>query len=202
MTHPSFSLKHNQRLEFLGDAVLELIISRALYHVKPKLPEGAMTSKRANLVREESLAEVARSVQLEQYILMSKDCEAGGGRKNAAILADAMEALLAAVYLDGGMEVVTELVLNLWKEKMAASSETTDSKGALQEYLQGQGKMEPTYQQISASGPAHKRMFEMAVFVDGQEKARAVASTKKKAEMKAAQLALKQITGQGTMDET
>ena len=201
MTHPSFSLKHNQRHEFFGDAVLEMIISQALYNMKPNMQEGMMTSKRASLVREETLADVANSIQLGRFILMSKDCESGGGRSNKAILSDAMEALLAAVYLDGGMDAANEMVLRLWEKKLTSTDESMDSKGALQAHLQGLGRAEPTYQLISASGPAHKRMFEMAVLIDGVEKARAVASTKKRAEMEAAKQALNQMTRQDAKDE-
>lgn len=202
MTHPSFSLKHNQRLEFLGDAVLELTVSQMLYDIAPKMQEGAMTRKRALMVCEDTLADLANQINLGNYLRLSKDFEAGGGKKNRAVLADAMEAVLAAVYLDGGMDAAEAVIHALWQPRLLAAQSDLDSKGALQAYLQSKGMLEPPeYVQISAEGPAHKRSFEMAVLVEGKEEARAVATTKKKAEMEAAHIALQKISRQDRSDE-
>lgn len=190
LTHPSQTEKNNQRLEFLGDAVLEICISRLLFDQKPELQEGEMTRRRASLVCEDALFDIARSLELGRYIRMDKTCELSGGRERKSIVSDAMEAVLAAVYLDGGMEKVAPVIGALWAQRLMEKGSPLDAKGALQAYLQGMGREQPEYVLTAESGPMHKRLFEMAVLVDGREKGRAVSTAKKRAEQEAAAMAL------------
>lgn len=201
LTHPSQSETNNQRLEFLGDAVLEICVSRLLYEQKPELQEGEMTRRRASLVCEDALFDVARGLQLGRYIQMDKTCELSGGRERKSILSDAMEAVLAAVYLDGGMEEAARVIGELWAQRLREKGSPLDAKGALQAYLQGQGREQPQYVLIAESGPMHKRLFEMAVLVDGAEKGRAVSTAKKKAEQEAAEMALAALQREEAADE-
>lgn len=195
LTHPSVGQRNNQRLEFLGDAVLELCVSEKIYEKHPEMHEGAMTQLRQKLVREEKLAQAAQSIHLGDALLMDKSCEATGGRKNPSVLCDAFESVLAAVYLDGGFDAAREMVLRL----IGDCSETgdADGKSALQEFLQAQGRPSPCYETVAETGPAHERVFEVAVLIDGQEAARGKGTSKKRAEQEAAGLALKLIRGLG-----
>lgn len=195
LTHPSMGGWHNQRLEFLGDAVLEMCVSERIYAMHPEMQEGAMTQLRQKLVREEKLAEAARAIQLGDYLLMSKGGEVSGGRKNPSVLCDTFEAVLAAVYLDGGMAAAQKIVLRL----IGDCSETgvNDPKSALQEYLQANGRPFPAYETIGESGPPHARVFTVAVLIEGRETARGQGTSKKRAEQMAAERALKIIKGSG-----
>ena len=195
LTHPSFSAKHNQRLEFLGDAVLELCISEKIYEKHPEMHEGAMTQLRQKLVREEKLADVARKIHLGEALLMDKSCALTGGRQNPSVLCDAFEAVLAAVYLDGGFEAARAMVALL----IGDCSETgeNDNKSALQEYLQARGQEMPAYQTVGEEGPPHDRVFTAAVLIDGREIARGSGKSKKRAEQEAAGAALKMIKRSG-----
>ncbi len=201
LTHPSQTEKNNQRLEFLGDAVLEICISRLLYDQKPELQEGEMTRRRASLVCEDALFDVARGLGLGQYIRMDKTCELSGGRERRSIVSDAMEAVLAAVYLDGGMEKVASVIGTLWAQRLREKGSPLDAKGALQAYLQGMGREQPEYVLMGESGPMHKRLFEMAVLVDDKEKGRAVSTAKKRAEQEAAAMALAALQREEASDE-
>ena len=195
LTHPSFSAHHNQRLEFLGDAVLELCVSEKIYDRHPEMHEGAMTQLRQKLVREEKLAEVARQIRLGDALLMEKSCAASGGRTNPSVLCDAFEAVLAAVYLDGGFDAARAVVTRL----IGDCSETgeNDAKSALQEYLQGQGKPMPAYETVGEEGPPHDRVFTAAVLIGGKEVARGSGKSKKRAEQEAAAAALVLIKRSG-----
>ncbi len=195
LTHPSLGQKHNQRLEFLGDAVLELCVSEKIYEKHPEMHEGAMTQLRQKLVREEKLAEAAREICLGDALLMDKSCEITGGRKNPSVLCDAFEAVLAAVYLDGGLKAAQAMVLRL----IGDCSETgvADGKSALQEFLQSRGQPSPIYETVAEMGPPHERVFEVAVLIEGKEAARGRGTSKKRAEQEAAGLALKLIKGSG-----
>ncbi|MBQ9264851.1 MAG: ribonuclease III [Clostridia bacterium] len=195
LTHPSFSAKHNQRLEFLGDAVLELCVSEKIYEKHPEMHEGAMTQLRQKLVREEKLADVARKIHLGEALLMDKSCALTGGRQNPSVLCDAFEAVLAAVYLDGGFEAARAMVALL----IGDCSETgeNDNKSALQEYLQARGQEMPAYQTVGEEGPPHDRVFTAAVLIDGREIARGSGKSKKRAEQEAAGAALKMIKRSG-----
>ena len=195
LTHPSLGHGHNQRLEFLGDAVLELCVSEKIYEQHPEMHEGAMTKLRQKLVREEKLAEAARQVNLGQALRMDRSCETGGGRENPSVLCDTFEAVLAAVYLDGGLSAAREMVLRL----IGDCSETgeNDAKSALQEYVQAQGRDMPTYEILGEDGPPHDRVFTAAVYLEGVEAAQGKGTSKKRAEQEAARAALTIIMGSG-----
>ena len=163
MTHPSYALQHkcrdNQRLEFLGDAVLEICVSRVLYHKFPKLKEGQLTRRRASLVCEANLAEAARRFGLGAFLKLDRGEEVVGGRENPSILADTMEAVIAAVYLDAGMDKAAALVDLAMGDYESAAGSDRDAKSALQEYLQALGEETPSYEIIAQDGPPHARVF-------------------------------------------
>lgn len=195
LTHPSLSQQHNQRLEFLGDAVLELCVSEKIYAMHPEMQEGPMTQLRQKLVREEKLADAARSINLGAYLLMDKSFASSGGRQSASVLCDAFEAVLAAVYLDGGLTAARRMVELLIGDCSEAGE--ADPKSALQEYLQGRSMATPTYQTVGESGPPHERIFTAAVLIAGKEAARGEGTSKKRAEQAAARAALEIIMGSG-----
>jgi len=197
LTHPSLSNHDNQRLEFLGDAVLQFLMSDRLYSFYPKEREGGLTHRRATLVCEAALSEIARRIHLGQHIKMDKGEEMTNGRDKSSILADAMEALLAAVYLDGGIERAKEVFSRLWPSLEEAALSPTDYKGALQEWLQAKGHPTPTYEMIGQEGPPHERVFTVAVFDGGTALSRGTGKSKKQAEQEAACAALRCLTGGG-----
>lgn len=193
LTHPSCGAENNQRLEFLGDAVLQLAMSDIVYAAHPEQEEGGMTFLRARMVREETLCTVARHLQLGRYLRMDHGCEMTGGRERPAVLADAMEAVLAAVYLDAGFETAAALVRRLWPREQEVALPVTDNKTALQELLQGQGLPSPEYRTLAEEGPAHMRVFTVGVYTQGKEAGRGRGNSKKKAEQAAAGEALKHL---------
>lgn len=196
LTHPSMGKHDNQRLEFLGDAVLQYLMSDILYQSHPGDHEGGLTHLRALLVCEAALSQVARSLHVGEALLMDKGEELTGGREKPSVLCDAMEAILAAVYLDGGMEEARGIVKRCWPRPEDVHRPMQDSKGALQEFLQKDGGDAPNYVIITQSGPPHDRRFEAAVCRYGQELARGEGKTKKQAEQAAALSALKQLKGE------
>lgn len=195
LTHPSHNHKHNQRLEFLGDAVLELCVSEKIFEKHPEMQEGAMTQLRQKLVREEKLAKAAEGIHLGDAILMDKGCALSGGRKNPSVLCDAFEAVLAAVYLDGGLEAARAVVIRLIGD--CSEKGENDGKSALQEYLQAKGRIAPVYQMIAEEGPPHDRRFTVAVVIDGKEISQGTGTSKKRAEQAAATAALEKIQRSG-----
>ncbi len=195
LTHPSMGGEHNQRMEFLGDAVLEMCVSEKIYEMHPEMKEGAMTRLRQKLVREGRLAEVAKGMQLGEYLLMDRGCAAGGGRENPSVLCDAFEAVLAAVYLDGGMEKARQMVMRFIGD--CTEKDEMDAKSALQEYLQGRKKPLPDYLVISEEGLPHERVFTVSVRLEGREIASGSGTSKKRAEQNAAMAALQKIKGLG-----
>ena len=195
LTHPSMGAEDNQRLEFLGDAVLQYLMSDILYASHPKDREGQLTHLRALLVCEAALSQVARSLHVGQALIMDKGEDLTGGRDKPSVLCDAMEAILAAVYLDGGLEAARQIILRCWPKPEDVHRPMQDSKGALQEHLQKDGGDAPTYQILSQDGPPHDRTFEAAVYRYGVELARGSGRTKKQAEQAAALSALKKLTG-------
>ncbi|MBQ8556407.1 MAG: ribonuclease III [Clostridia bacterium] len=195
LTHPSAGPQDNQRLEFLGDAVLQYIMSDILYATHPDCREGQLTHLRALLVCEAALSQVARSMHVGEALLMDRGEELTGGRDKPSVLCDAMEAILAAVYLDGGLDAAREIVLRCWPKPEDVHRPMQDSKGALQEHLQKDGGDAPTYDIVSQDGPPHDRTFESAVYRYGVELARGVGKTKKQAEQAAALAALEKLTG-------
>ncbi len=200
MIHSSYANEHrgggicsNERLEFLGDAVLGLVAGEHLYRTHPDAPEGDLTRMRAALVREESLHEVARSLGLGEYLKLGRGEESGGGRQRPSILADATESVFAAVYLDGGMEpavrLIHEKVLNHAGDTI--QSRNRDNKTELQELVQQQPDSSIRYELTGESGPDHNKRFSYAVYVNGTLAGEGEGRTKKEAEQAAAGAALR-----------
>ena len=194
LTHPSAGEADNQRLEFLGDAVLQYVMSDLLFRSHPEEQEGGLTHQRALLVCEAALAQVARKLGVGQALRMDKGEELTGGREKASVLADAMEAILAAVYLDGGIQEARQIVVTHWPRPEEVQRPMQDSKGALQELLQKDGGDAPTYAIVGQEGPPHDRRFTAQVLRQGQVLATGMGRTKKQAEQAAALNALGQLT--------
>jgi len=205
LTHPSVAheqgvpVEHNQRLEFLGDAVLQLVITHELYAKFSEFDEGPLTKARAELVNRRTLAVQGREVGLGGSLILSRGEEMHGGRERPSALADAYEALVGAMYLDGGFEVARDFIL---REFGAAFGELDvipileNPKGELQELLQSRSPEAPQYHVISSSGPDHDRVFECTVHHGGAELARGCGKSKKAAESEAALAALKRLRDQ------
>jgi ribonuclease-3 len=200
LTHPSLAYESqkahfdNQRLEFLGDAVLQLVLTEHLFRSFPDVTEGRMTKLRAQLVSRNALAQFAVSLRLGTYILLGKGEEASGGRKRASTLADAFEALLGAIYLDSGYSSARDLVVGLFEQEIGAismSSEEGNPKGTLQELLQAIGSEAPSYRIVGESGPDHRKVFHAQVFWNGLLLAQGRGKSKKEAEVRAATEALR-----------
>lgn len=195
LTHSSYSnersyeIQYNERLEFLGDSVLSLVVSEYLYNRKNELAEGKMSKIRAKLVCESSLAECAEKIGLHNYLLLGKGEEHTGGRNRPSIMADATEALIAALYLDAGLEKTRVFVLSLLSEQIKnvlSGNYVSDYKTELQEYIQGSTKQTIEYELIGESGPDHNKIFEMCVLLDSNEIAKGKGRTKKDAQQNAA----------------
>jgi ribonuclease-3 len=200
LTHPSLSYESqrpnfdNQRLEFLGDAVLQLVVTEELFRRFPAMPEGSLTKMRSRLVSRRALARFAMAVQLGDYVMLGKGEEASGGRKRLSTLADALEALIGAVYLDGGRKQARDLVLSLLDGEMEAIAESPgerNPKGELQEELQAIHPQAPSYRIIGESGPDHRRVFQAEVSWCGRVLATGKGKSKKDAEARAASEALR-----------
>ncbi|MDR1569083.1 MAG: ribonuclease III [Oscillospiraceae bacterium] len=196
LTHPSAlkpdGAQDNQRLEFLGDAVLELCASRALYDRYPEAREGELTRMRIALVREETLCDAARRLGLGEYINMACGDRIAGAHKRPSVLADTFEAVLAAVYLDGGLEAAYELAqrsLADFNPDVPLSS-SINWKSLLQELVQGRGEPTPSYRVIKQTGPAHAPQFTVAAICGEKILAQGIGGSKKEAEQNAAQAAL------------
>ena len=202
MTHSSYANEHrgegmtsNERLEFLGDSVLGVVVADYLFHRHPDMLEGELTRTRAALVCEGSLYEVAKGLDLGRYLRLGKGEDAGGGRKRPSILADATEAMLAAVYLDGGMEAVRPIIQTLILDKEREKTLDRDYKTALQELVQRRPGAAVSYRLARESGPDHCRSFEMEASIDGGVIGTGVGRTKKEAEQMAAKAALEKLSG-------
>ena len=196
LTHPSTKLPDNQRLEFLGDAVLEFCVSDMLYRKYDSLDEGELTARRAALVCERTLSVIAHSLELGKYLLMGNGEEQTGGREKPSILADAMEALFAAIYMDGGWEAAREVILRLFQEEEKLTAwRGQDDKSALQEYTQAHEMALPEYEIVGQSGPDHDRHFTAQVKVMGKPVATGEGNSKKAAEQAAAKAALRMYVG-------
>ncbi len=198
LTHRSLAREgvdiSNQRLEFLGDSVLGLTIAEMLYARYPNEAEGDLSKRLVSLVNGEQLARIARTMQLGELIAMSSGEEEQGGRENPSNLEDACEALLGAIYLDGGIEAARSIVERYWGEQAnAMASPPKDAKTALQEWAQARGLPLPEYALISSDGPSHAPNFVIEVRVAGQEAMRAEAGVKKQAERLAAEKLLREL---------
>ncbi len=197
LTHKSAGTPNYERLEFLGDAVLELVVTEQIYRLHPTLDEGAMTRMRVALVRRESLAEVAKRLQLGRYLQFGQGERKSGGMHRASILADSFEALVGAVYLDGGYEVAREVIKAQfdWDKLQTVSADgLKDSKTRLQEWLQAQNLPLPDYDVVKTEGREHDRVFTVRLTASAlNEAVEASASSIKWAEQAAAALALEQL---------
>lgn len=186
----------NERLEFLGDAVLELVITNFLYQSHPTDPEGFLTAARSAIVRTESLSLVARAIHLGEHLHMSKGEAMGGGRENPSLLENSLEALIGAIFRDGGLEqashFIAKFILPQAKE-ILAQKELKDPKSLYQEKIQSQGLVSPAYKVVSEQGPDHEKTFEVAVCVNDQETGRGKGRSKQEAEQQAAKKALNLI---------
>ncbi len=201
LTHPSMGREDNQRLEFLGDAVLQYLMSDRLYREYPEDREGQLTHLRALLVCEAALSQVAARLGIGRSLIMDKGEELTGGREKPSVLCDAMEAVLAAVYLDGGMDAARGVVERCWPKPEEVSRPMQDAKGQLQEELQKDGGEAPTYEITGHRGPDHAPVFEATVYALGEALAAGEGRTKKQAEQAAALAALRRMKGEGTHGE-
>ena len=202
LTHPSVAheqaapLKTNQRLEFLGDAVLQLTLTRELYEKFPDFGEGPLTKGRAKLVNRRTLAERARHLGLGEHLIISRGEELHGGRDRNSSLADTFEALLGAIFLDGGFQAAQDFILGQFHDAFGSLSVIPileNPKGELQELLQATSAQAPDYRVVAATGPDHDRVFECTVHHDGVELARGQGKSKKLAESEAAMAALAKL---------
>ena len=198
LTHPSFGgdhhVPHYQRLEFLGDAVLELAISRYLYFEFPEVDEGKLTRIRAGLVREETLCRAATRLELGKYLRLSVGEDRSGGREKPSILCDVMEAVLAAVYLDGGFDCAVEVIRRALAEDLRPRmlEDHLDAKSRLQEILQRDGEM-PRYEFLSMQGPPHAPQFHYSVTLEGRTLGEGSGTSKQNAQQNAARDALRKL---------
>jgi ribonuclease-3 len=200
LTHPSVAhergrmVPHNQRLEFLGDAVLGLVLTGEMYERFPDVSEGPLTKARAQLINRRTLAEQARQIGLQNHLILSRGEEANLGRSRTSALADAFEAVVGAVFLDGGFDQARGFVLRCFHRAFGEMKDipTLDNpKGELQELLQAKSAEAPHYEMVRASGPDHDREFECVVTHGGVELGRGRGKSKKEAESEAAMAALK-----------
>jgi len=189
-------VKHGyERLEFLGDRVLGLIIADYLWRRFEDEPEGDLTRRHAHLVRREALVRVAETIGLGRYLVLSRAEAVTGAAGNLGILADACEALIAAIYLDGGLTAASAFVLRFWEPLIEEMEEPPrDPKTALQEWVQARGLALPVYELMATNGPDHAPLFTVAASVKGFERATATASSKRAAEAKAAAMLLDRLT--------
>ena len=194
--HRGSGIQSNERLEFLGDSVLGMVTADYLYHKHPSLPEGDLTRIRAALVCEESLHEVAQSLDLGSYLKLGRGEESGGGRRRPSILADATESVFAAVYLDGGLEEARALIhrVLLQREREEVVEERRrDFKTELQELVQRRSDQVLRYEMVGSSGPDHAKVFEARVTINGQTAGTGTGRSKKEAEQAAARSALDEM---------
>ncbi len=202
LTHPSFQMEgsappplNNQRLEFLGDSVLNLLLSEKLFTLCPESREGDLSRHRSSLSKGACLSELARTLQLGDHLRLSRGEIETGGRDRDALLEDALEALVGAIYLDGGLDATRTVVLEWYgdlKQRLEEAGKNDNPKGRLQERIQGSGDSEgPDYRLISETGPSHDRRFEVEVLLRGTRLGKGSGSSKKEAESRAAEAALR-----------
>ncbi len=169
LTHRSYSCPHNERLEFLGDSILNAVIARQLYFRFPSLPEGELSRLRAQLVCQESLFQMATSLSLGEHLRLGEGELKSGGHRRPSILADALEALFGAIWLDGGFERADEAISGLYRpllEQLTPGQRNKDAKTRLQEHLQGRKMLLPQYALIATAGEAHAQSFTVACIID------------------------------------
>lgn len=201
LTHRSWLNEHtkakesNERLEFLGDAILEFIVSKNLYNKYPNKEEGFLTTLRANIVNTENLSKVAESIDLGKHLRLSKGEEDGGGRNNHSLLANTMESIIGALFIDSGVASAEKFINKyiLTNIDSIASKPLKDFKSRLQEQVQSTGSPTPRYEVVNESGPDHDKIFEIAVLIDNKKVATGKDKSKGKAQQHAAEKALKII---------
>ena len=204
LTHASFGhekryrVPDNQRLEFLGDAVLQLAVTEELFRRFPEMPEGRLTVLRARLVNRNHLQALALQLGLGEHLILGRGEEISQGRERPSILADAMEAVLGAVFSEVGWEASRAIILRLMETSLATVGDESDAaatnpKGSLQEKLQADGDHPPIYKCVAETGPAHARVYEVVVEWQGRELGRGQGASKKEAETRAAQAALESL---------
>lgn len=202
--NPSLAPASNERLEYLGDAVLGLVVGEKLFRDFPELDEGDMTKLRAYLVKQETLAQAAKNIGLGDQLYLGKGEEGSGGREKHANLARGLEAVIAAVYLDQEAEIAAALVWKLLEPELRAALSqgvVTDYKSRLQEFLQGIAQPAPNYHLVETIGPDHDRTFVVEVKSGVEVLAQGTGKNKKSAEAEAARLAIEKLTGQKTEGE-
>ena len=193
--HPECVFQSNERLEFLGDAALELVVSEYLYHAYPEQEEGDLTNYRSAIVNTASLAETAKKLHLGEFLLLAKGEEDGGGRESEYLLANTFEALLGAIYLDKGYEAAKSVVKKVLLPKLpeiVKNEAYIDAKSKLQEIAQEVMSITPHYQVLSEKGPDHDKQFLVGVFVGRKKLGQGQGSSKQRAEIDAAENALKE----------
>jgi len=190
LTHKSYKQPYdNERLEFLGDAVLDLIVGEYLYLKFPKSDEGKLSKIRASLVNETGFCKLANYINLGNYILLSNAEENNGGREKSSLLSNAFEAIMGAVYLEGGLKIVNDIAIDLIlknHEEISLDSLFKDYKTTLQELTQARFGITPEYKVIASRGPDHKKEFEIVVVIQGREYAKAMGKSKKIAQQESA----------------
>jgi len=190
------SLKSNERLEFLGDSILGMVVADYLYREFPDRPEGELTRMRADMVCEPSLAQIAHKIGLGEYLLLGKGEEQGGGRNRESILADAVESVIAACYLDGGMDAAKGFIRQFVLTNVPVSKlKNADYKTALQELVQQKRNQVLTYKLVGESGPDHDKQFRVELTLNGTVIGSGTGSSKKRAEQEAARMAYEAFQG-------
>ena len=199
LTHRSYSHSSNanelcnERLEFLGDSVLGLLIAEQLYRDHPEMQEGQLTQTKALLVNESTLADIGRDMKLNDYVLLASEEERSGGRDRSSIVADAFESVIGAVFLDGGLDAARDLVLRLiyaHREDIISDASRRNFKGELLELIQARGDGLPRYDVVLEEGPDHEKVFHVEVYISGTQFGTGSGLSKKEAEQKAAAIAL------------
>jgi len=197
LTHRSANGKHNERMEFLGDSVLGLVITDRLYHHMPKASEGYLSRLRASLVNENTLAEIANELSLGDFLRLGAGELKSGGFRRKSILSDTLEAVIASVYLEKGMDEARDFVLTIFTdrfEKLPSEDELKDPKSRLQELLQSRKLEIPEYELISTTGDAHRQLFTAECVITSLEiSSKGVSSSRRKAEQQAAQNAYESV---------
>ncbi len=200
LTHKSFKKAYNnERLEFLGDAVLNLIVGEFLFKKFPKSAEGDLSKLRANLVNEKGFTKLANAINLGDYIYLSDAEERNKGRNKASILSDAFEAIMGAIYIEAGLEVLKPIILDLLDknyENITLDNLFSDYKTALQEVTQAMFGVIPIYKLESATGPDHQKEFELSLWIGDKNYTTAKGKSKKLAQQAAAKVVLEQLNGQ------
>jgi ribonuclease-3 len=200
LTHRSASNRNNERLEFLGDAVLDFVVSEVVYEAHPEAPEGDLSKLRASLVKDESLAELALELGLGEYLILGSGERKTGGHRRESILADALEAIFGAVFLDSGFEAAKRLINRVYEERyrdLPNIGDLRDPKTRLQEWLQARKMALPAYELVDVSGEDHKRRFAVTcTVVEKSAVTHGESTTRRKAEQKAARKMIDLLTGE------